>query len=85
MTPFGLFLQEISRDRNLAQKQLAGLLDVDQSYLSGLESGRKGAPPASMTLFDKCNVESVQNQLGTDSPLRGYSHQPPINAGKGRD
>jgi predicted transcriptional regulator len=49
VTPFGLFLQEIRRDRKLAQKQLAGLLDVDQSYLSGLESGRKGAPPASMT------------------------------------
>lgn len=48
MTPFGLFLQDIRRDRRLAQKQLAGLLDVDQSYLSGLESGRKGTPPASM-------------------------------------
>ncbi|RAM65773.1 helix-turn-helix domain-containing protein [Herbaspirillum rubrisubalbicans] len=48
MTPFGLFLQDIRRDRRLAQKQLAGLLEVDQSYLSGLESGRKGVPPVSM-------------------------------------
>lgn len=48
MTPFGLFLQEIRRDRKLAQKQLAGMLDIDQSYLSGLESGRKGAPPPSI-------------------------------------
>lgn len=36
VTPFGLFLQEIRRDRKLAQKQLAGLLDVDQSYLTSL-------------------------------------------------
>jgi transcriptional regulator with XRE-family HTH domain len=48
VTPFGLFLQDIRRDRRLAQKQLAGLLEVDQSYLSGLESGRKGVPPAPM-------------------------------------
>ncbi len=34
----------------MAQEQLAGLLELDQSYLSGLETGRKGAPPASMIL-----------------------------------
>ncbi len=32
----------------MPQKQLAGLLNVDQSYLSGLESGRKGSPPGSI-------------------------------------
>lgn len=36
-----MFLQGIRRDRRLAQKQLAGLLEVDQSYLSGLESWSK--------------------------------------------
>lgn len=65
MTPFGLFLQDIRRDRRLAQKQLAGLLEVDQSYLSGLESGRKGVPPASMvgrlTEALKLNEEEVRS------------------------
>lgn len=28
----------------MAQKQLTGLLDLDQSYLSRLEGGRQGAP-----------------------------------------
>ncbi|MDB5335951.1 MAG: DNA-binding protein [Planctomycetaceae bacterium] len=50
MTPFGLFLQDLRREKNLAQKQLAGMLGIDQSYLSGLESGRKGAPPPAVVL-----------------------------------
>ena len=44
MTPFGCFLLELRRTRRLRQKQLANLLKVDASYLSGLESGRKGPP-----------------------------------------
>ncbi|WP_353405421.1 helix-turn-helix domain-containing protein [Duganella hordei] len=48
MTPFGLALHGLRRDRRLPQKQLASMLELDQSYLSGLESGRKGSPPASL-------------------------------------
>jgi transcriptional regulator with XRE-family HTH domain len=82
VTPFGLFLQDIRRDRRLAQKQLAGLLEVDQSYLSGLESGRKGVPPVSMVerLKDglKLNEEEVrcldkavlQSRRKVEIPLR---------------
>lgn len=82
MTPFGLFLQDIRRDRRLAQKQLAGLLEVDQSYLSGLESGRKGVPPASMIgrLVDALklgeeevkllNEAVVQSRRKVEIPLR---------------
>jgi transcriptional regulator with XRE-family HTH domain len=32
----------------MPQKQLASLLNLDQSYLSGLESGRKGSPPTTI-------------------------------------
>lgn len=37
-------MQELRRERRMAQKQLAGLLHLDQSYLSRIESGRQGAP-----------------------------------------
>jgi transcriptional regulator with XRE-family HTH domain len=82
VTPFGLFLQDMRRDRRLAQKQLAGLLDVDQSYLSGLESGRKGVPPASMVgrLAEALNLSEdevkslheavVQSRRKVEIPLR---------------
>jgi transcriptional regulator with XRE-family HTH domain len=43
----------------MLQKQLAGLLNVDQSYLSGLESGRKGSPPGSI-------VQRIKDALGLD-------------------
>jgi HTH-type transcriptional regulator, competence development regulator len=43
-----LSLHELRKDRRMHQKQLASLLNVDPSYLSGLESGRKGPPPPSM-------------------------------------
>ena len=48
VTPFGLALYELRRDRRMPQKQLASLLNLDQSYLSGLESGRKGSPPTTI-------------------------------------
>lgn len=41
----------------MPQKQLASLLNLDQSYLSGLENGRKGSPPASI-------VQRVKVALG---------------------
>lgn len=41
-------MHELRRDRRMPQKQLAGMLNLDQSYLSGLESGRKGSPPTNI-------------------------------------
>jgi HTH-type transcriptional regulator, competence development regulator len=57
MTPFGLSLLELRQVRRLRQKELAGLLRIDPSYLSGLESGRKGPP-------SKALVKRVQAVLG---------------------
>lgn len=44
MTPFGYYLEKLRRSRNLQQKGLAALLDVDPCYISMMESGKKGPP-----------------------------------------
>ena len=44
MTPFGLFLEKVRRNRHLLQKQLAADLGVQACYISSLEKGRKAQP-----------------------------------------
>jgi len=60
VTPLGLVLNDLRRNRRMHQKQLASLLNLDQSYLSGLESGRKGSPPA--TLVQKVKTALSLNE-----------------------
>jgi len=49
MTPFGLFLTNMRRSRQLRQKQLAMDLGINASYISALEKGRK-EPPSKQVL-----------------------------------
>lgn len=77
VTPFGLFLQNVRGERNLAQKQLAGMVGIDQSYLSGLESGRKGAPPPGVVTRLKDALElnerdAVELQLAAEQSRRKF-------------
>jgi len=44
MTPFGYYLSTLRRSRNLQQKGLAKLLQVDPCYISMMENGKKGPP-----------------------------------------
>lgn len=44
MTPFGWYLEMLRRSRNLQQKQLAAMLDIDPTYVSLMERGKKGPP-----------------------------------------
>jgi transcriptional regulator with XRE-family HTH domain len=44
MTPFGVRMQALRRERGVSQKTMAAALGVSPSYLSALEHGRKGAP-----------------------------------------
>lgn len=44
MTPFGLRLRELRRDKGVTQKQMAAALGVSAAYLSALEQGRRGKP-----------------------------------------
>ena len=44
MTPFGVKMRELRRQRNISQKQMADDLGVSAAYLSALEHGKKGKP-----------------------------------------
>jgi len=44
VTPFGLRMRQMRRERNLTQKQMAHALGVSAAYLSALERGHRGKP-----------------------------------------
>jgi transcriptional regulator with XRE-family HTH domain len=44
MTPFGIYLETLRRARRVKQIDLANQLCVNPSYISAIESGRKGPP-----------------------------------------
>ncbi len=48
--PFGEILREKRRAAGISQRQLAGLADVDFSYVSKMENGRLPAPAAETIL-----------------------------------
>ena len=48
MTPFGLKLRTLRKDRNISTTELAKVLKVSTAYLSMLENGRRGKPPNGM-------------------------------------
>lgn len=44
MTPFGVKIRALRKQRNLSQKKMAKDLGVSPAYLSALEHGKKGRP-----------------------------------------
>ncbi|MBL0374163.1 helix-turn-helix transcriptional regulator [Rhizobium sp. KVB221] len=44
MTPFGVTVRRIRKERGLTQKAMAKALGVSPAYLSALENGKKGRP-----------------------------------------
>ncbi|NRA86195.1 MAG: helix-turn-helix domain-containing protein [Rhizobiales bacterium] len=44
MTPFGLKLRELRKQRGISQKQMAEDLHISAAYLSALEHGKRGVP-----------------------------------------
>lgn len=44
MTPFGLKVRAMRRERGVTLKQMAAEMDVSPAYLSALEHGRRGRP-----------------------------------------
>lgn len=44
MTPFGLRLRELRREKGVSQKEMAEALGVSAAYLSALEHGQRGIP-----------------------------------------
>jgi HTH-type transcriptional regulator, competence development regulator len=74
MTPFGCYLEALRRSRQLQQKQLAGMLDVDPTYISLMERGRKGPP--SNALLEKL-IASLQLSQEEQLLLQKYVAQSP--------
>ncbi|MEQ8246841.1 MAG: helix-turn-helix domain-containing protein [Alphaproteobacteria bacterium] len=46
MTPFGAKVRALRRARGITLKTMAADLEISQAYLSALEHGRRGRPPA---------------------------------------
>jgi len=46
MTPFGVKMRKLRRQRNLTQQQQATFLGVSKAYISALETGERGQPSA---------------------------------------
>lgn len=44
MTPFGVAVRKIRKERGITQKAMAAALGVSPAYLSALESGKRGKP-----------------------------------------
>lgn len=44
MTPIAVYLQDLRRSRQMRQKEMAFLLEIDVTYLSAIENGRKSPP-----------------------------------------
>jgi|TARA_R110001583_G_scaffold195066_1_gene368908 transcriptional regulator with XRE-family HTH domain len=65
MTPFGLFLESIRRNRHLHQVQLADRLGVNSCYVSAIENGKKGPPskPILEKLISELNLDAQEQEL----------------------
>ncbi|MGV2873102.1 helix-turn-helix domain-containing protein [Colwellia sp. E150_009] len=61
MSPFGICLEQLRRNRNLQQKDLAELVGINPCYVSVIERGRKGPP--SKDVLDKIVKSLNLNQL----------------------
>lgn len=44
LTPFGVKIRELRRQRHVSQKQMAAHLQISAAYLSALERGHRGRP-----------------------------------------
>ena len=48
MTPFGVKVRSLRQGRDVTQKKMAAALGVSAAYLSALEHGQRGRPPAAL-------------------------------------
>ena len=71
MSPFAILLRRLRESRGLIQKDLAIHIGYEQSYISGLETGKKGLPGRDFVerLIRGLNL-SPDEQLQLESSLR---------------
>jgi len=55
---FGLRLKELRGDKNLSQETLAGYCELDRTYISGLERGRRN--PSLTCIFKVANGLNIE-------------------------
>ena len=58
MSTFGQKLRELRRSKGVTQRELAGKVDVDFSYISKIENDRL-PPPAADTIIRICEALSI--------------------------
>lgn len=84
VTPFALFLSDLRRRHGLRQEDLAALVGHKQSYVSALESGRRG-PPGPAFVLALINILKLgsHEQAALDRVLRQSRRrfQLPVDAG----
>lgn len=75
MTPFGVRLRSLRREKGVTQKDMAAALGVSAAYLSALEHGRRGVPswPLVQKIIGYFNViwddaEDLQRLAATSDP-----------------
>jgi len=75
MTPFGVKVRELRRDRGITLKKMAGDLGVSSAYLSALEHGNRGRPGPGLIqqicgYFDLIwdDVEEIKRLAGLSHP-----------------
>jgi transcriptional regulator with XRE-family HTH domain len=65
MTPFGCYLESLRRNRRLKQKDIAEMIGVNPSYISAMESGKKGPPSDDLirSLAESLNLSTSEDIL----------------------
>ena len=59
---FGTLLKEIRRSKQVSQRELAGKVGVDFSYISKIENNRL-APPAADTIIKICDALAIPSEI----------------------
>ena len=72
MTPFGRYLATLRINHRVKQKDLAIAMGVNPSYISAIESGKKGRPAADSI---KVIVKTLGLKRAEESMLRDYATQ----------
>lgn len=56
---FGLHLKALRKNKNLSQEQLASLSELDRTYISGIERGKRNV--------SLLNIIKISNALGLEA------------------
>ena len=61
LSAFGLNVQEVRRDKKLSQENLADLADLDRTYISSMERGKRNV--SLLNIIKVANALSVSPEI----------------------